>query len=239
MNERMIHCRRLFGVCAAVLLLSGCENTASRGLQGLRLPACSSEGSVFEKTDFGKWATLYHGQIDKVIEAHMKTMRDVDNKPLQCTNADYASLIPPSAPLKEAAAMLPAWKDRLKDLHETDMQSVLMEFLRVYECSLDEHSTFLNTRFDRTKITDIGQLAQEQSDVRDTVKREKALSREALDRTLGIVSGLDRLQPLTLDIECLKRSSLDLRNALGLASDVTSCLPRIWDAKGSLRDLAQ
>ncbi len=65
-----------------------------------------------------------------------------------------------------------------------------------------------------------------------------ATARPTLERTLSIIGGLDRLNLLKLDIECLRRASLDLRNTLGLVAEAASCMPRSWDVRGSLRDMA-
>ena len=45
----------------------------------------------------------------------------------------------------------------------------------------------------------------------------------------------DRLRALESGMECLARTSLDIRNALGLAAETAACLPRAWDARTSLR----
>jgi hypothetical protein len=219
-------------------LLAGCD-TIDRGLQTLRLPSCSAEGSVFEQMNFDGWDDLYHRQVDAVIEAHMKLMQNIGKEPMKCTEKDYTARVPATGPLRETASMIPAWEDRLGELNESDMQTVLLEFLRVYECSMDEDLLFLPVTLSKGATIPRGQYTDQLADVRAKVEQEKKIARESLNRTLSLVSGFDRLQPLTLDIECLKRSSLDLRNILGLASDASSCLPRVWDTKGSLRDLAE
>lgn len=223
-------------MAVAGLLLAGCESVGG-GLQALRLPACTAEESVFASTEFDRWDDVYHRQVDNVIEEHMERMKRIGTEPMRCTEEDYANRVPASTALRETAGMLPSWEDRLDDLYESDMQAVLLEFLRIYECSMGEHAQFLSVSASGSMT--FGELGTKQTEVRATVDRETVLARESLSRALGLVSGFDRLQPLSLDIECLKRSSLDLRNVLGLASDASSCLPRIWDAKGSLRDLTE
>lgn len=223
----------------ASALLCACEDSSNRGLAALKLPPCSAENSIFAEKPYKEWKDIYHTQVDKVIEAHMKAMNESAKKPLQCTKADQNALVPATDELKETAKMIPAWKDRIQDLKETDMQAVLLEFLRIYECSLDENILFLPVNLTARDGEQRGAFTDDMTEIRTASAEEKSLSRETLNRTLSIVSGFDRLQPLTLDIECLKRSSLDLRNILGIASDVSSCLPRIWDAKGSLRDLKE
>jgi hypothetical protein len=222
----------------AAIALTGCESIDA-GLQSLRLPSCSAEGSVFEQMNFEGWDDLYHRQVDAVIEAHMDIMKNIGEEPMKCTEKNYAARIPASSSLIETASMIPTWEDRINDVHEADMQTILLEFLRVYECSMDEHLIVLPVLLTKDTGLTRGLYTEQMTDVREVANREKKIARESLNRALSLVSGFDRLQPLTLDIECLKRSSLDLRNILGLASDASSCLPRIWDAKGSLRDLAE
>lgn len=239
MNKQTIMLRQILLIIGASVVVSACEDNSNRGLAALRLPPCSSENSIFAEKPYKEWKDLYHEQVDKVIEAHMQAMNESGQKPLQCTKADQNALIPATDALKEVAAMIPAWKDRISELKETDMQAVLLEFLRVYECSLDENILFLPVNLTIDDAEQRGAFTDDMTAIRTASAEEKTLSRETLNRTLSLVSGFDRLQPLTLDIECLKRSSLDLRNTLGIASDVSSCLPRIWDAKGSLRDLKE
>lgn len=225
---------RLSAYATAALLLAGCEASGGRA-SPLRLAACSAEGSVFEDREFDEWSDLYHSSVDKAVEAHLSSMRGIASQAIECTAEDYHGAIPASSQLQDIADMMPAWENR-SDLSESDFSAVLLEFLRVYECALNEHNELLPIS-DRTNST--GTLLEEQSDTAAFIERERTVARVTLERTLGLLGGFDRLQPLALDIECLKRSSLDLRNAVGLMSDVSSCLPRIWDAKGSLRDLAE
>ncbi len=217
------------------LALAGCEAGVGR-VESLRLAPCSAEGSIFEEEDFTEWKKIYHNAVNAAVESHMQTMKGITEQPIACTAENYASVLPSSSALRSIGEMLPSWKDRLSDLHESDMSAVLLEFLRVYECSMNEYAETLAFR-DRSNMT--GTLLDQQSRVANTIHNEQAISREALIRTLSLTGGFDRLQPLNIDIECLKRASLDLRNTVGLAADVASCMPRSWDPKGSLRDLAE
>jgi hypothetical protein len=216
-------------------MLAGCEAGTGR-VQSLRLPACSAEGSVFETLKFDDWKSAYHDSVNAAVETHIQTMKGITEQPIACTAANYTSVIPASGALRAIGGGLPAWKDRLGDLHEADMSAVLLEFLRVYECSMNEYLEKLPI-VDRSAMT--GTLIEQQGRIADRIRIEETISREALVRTLGLVGGFDRLQPLNIDIECLKRASLDLRNVTGLAADISSCMPRSWDVKGSLRDLAE
>jgi hypothetical protein len=230
--NRFLQSSAMMGIA---LVLAGCEAGVGR-VESLRLSPCSAEGSVFAERDFTEWKNVYHDAVNAAVESHMQTMRGVTDQPIACTAENYASVLPPSSALRSIGTMLPAWKDRLDELHESEMSAVLLEFLRVYECSMNEYlETFAIS--DRSNMT--GTLLEQQGRVSNTIRNEEAIAREALIRTLSLTGGFDRLQPLNIDIECLKRASLDVRNTVGLAADVASCMPRSWDIKGSLRDLAE
>ena len=124
-------------------------------------------------------------------------------------------------------------------LSELDFPVVLQELLRVYECSLLERQAFLPTLI----LQEHGgmnhwEFLDQQAEENQAINSDLRIARPALERTLQIVGGYDLLRPLALDIECIKRTSLDLRNVLGLAAEVSTCLPRSWDGHDSLRDLA-
>lgn len=222
------------------MFLSACEEAGNTN-RSLRLAPCSAEGSEFAKKDFEDWKSLYRENVDAVIESHMQMIKGISGMPLQCTAQDYRSVIPASPALKKVAEMLPAWKERASSgmLSEADMSAVMLEFLRVYECSMSEHLQYLPLTTRSGAGIELWDLTKRTADDGATISRERAVARVALERTLSLTGGFDRLLPLSIDIECLKRSSLDMRNTLGLASDISSCLPRIWDAKGSLRDAAE
>lgn len=238
-------------IIGAALLLSGCNDitTSSTYIETDRLAACTAEGSPFETLPFSKWPKTYHDTVAKVIEAHLKSVQDTKTTALRCTAPDYASLVLPTPELENLAKTLAPWKDpkKLNALSETELGPVLLEYLRIYECSLSERRNFLSTVVARdfansgaTASTPIEQRIDYNETVDEQqriIDHETAVSRTTLDRTLLIVGGEDRLRPLGLDIECLKRVSLDLRNVMGLLSQASACMPRIRDARGSLRDL--
>ncbi len=231
----------LLAICGA-LLLSACTPVAQkRRISGLA--PCTAAGSLFGTLPFDQWTTRYHGTVNDVVEAHLASISGIASMPLECTADDYASVVPPSQPLQTLARGLPAWNTaaRLDALSETDAAAVLLEFLRVYECSLNERRHYLPilaTR-DPAVLFNRGKYNKVQEEQRDAMARELDLARPALDRTLAIMAGFDQLRPLSIDLECVKRASLDVRNVLGLAAEASACLPRSWDAHGSLRDLSE
>lgn len=225
------------------LLLTGCAlNQTAQGPQSLHFAVCSKEGSGFEDKAFKEWKDYYHDNISKAIESHINRLGSVISSPLQCTAKDYSSLLPASEELRAIAKDLPAWSERpeaLKKLGELELGIVLLEFLRVYECSLNERREWLQVYITNEAESRMlrGDFNEQQASEEQLILRELATARPALERTLVVLSGMDRMQPLSLDIECIKRLSLDVRNGIGLAADVSACLPRALDAHNSLRDL--
>lgn len=242
----MLHKRTLAGfqtalIMATLLLVACADDPAQRGSQTSRLPPCSAEGSVFAERPFTQWRALYHTNVSKVVDAHLRDINRVNTLKLQCTADSYSELLPASIELRTVAQMIPQWRQiGIAKLTEADMSSVLLEFLRVYECSMNEREEFLSVLIPREQNRPLQRdefNKLKEADV-SIMNDERLIARPTLNRTLSLVGGYDRLRPLALDIECIKRASLDLRNVLGLAADASACLPRIWDAKQSLRDLA-
>lgn len=244
----MISNRSLRRPLTLALLLAGCTvlgacgivTTPNTGTDLQALAACTGSGSMFDHISFDDWPKTYHSTVANVIEAHMDSLKDATKLQLQCTAPDYASMVKPTQDLRDLAGQLPPWQDsqKLQSLSEADIGPVLLEYLRVYECALNERNNFKMIKIQQEKnggndFTNATEASREEG----IIDHELAIARPALDRTLQIVGGADRLRPLALDIECLKRTSLDIRNILGLVSQVSACLPRVRDARGSLRDL--
>lgn len=189
-----------------------------------------------EENRVDAWRRIYHTTVNDVVEAHL------EHTEITCTENARET---PSGMLLDLAAKLPPWSDDedISRLTERDVGAVLLEHLRVYECSLKEHAFFLPSDIDEELLRRGGGKyerslhTEELSDRQEEIYAELKLSRRALHRTLTVIGGMDRLRPLNASLECLQRSSLDIRNILGLTADTAACLPRTWDARGSLRDL--
>lgn len=244
MNKNRILIGLRLCIPCAVLVLAACSvDIVKQGREALKLSPCSAEGSLFADLPYEQWDNIYHMMVNSGVTVHVNGLAQASTQALMCTAPEYEAIVPASEELRRIAASLPAWKDekRLSALSETDFGVVMLEFLRVYECSLNEQSLYKATRIkpDAGTTLDFQTLSIKMKEMQAEIDKEKLIARTAMERTLSIVGGYDRLRPLTLDIECLKRASLDLRNILGLAADASSCLPRIWDAKTSLRDLKE
>jgi len=241
----------LLAGCVAVLL-AGCGfSEPDAGNSILKLPECSNADTVFATLQIDSMAGVYHSTVARVVNAHLNELTDINTRPLQCTANDYRGLLQPSDPLQDLANQMPEWGPS-RPVSEADLASVLLEYLRVYECSLLQRAQFLNVFILREQGTleqtidgfqlqtlPTDTLTKESARQADLIRTELATARPALERTLALLGGIDRLRPLAAELECLKRASLDLRNLTGLAAEAASCMPKIWDSRGSLRDIAE
>lgn len=191
---------------------------------------------------------LYDAYVGAVIQAHMQ---------LHTQKTDSCKENPPFSPatgaLRALAAELPPWKSEMRvlTLTEQQMTGVLLEYMRVYKCSLFEYAEAAQSPavvwwFAADHLTD--EPGEEYVDditayatsaplaINRLVNREIATAEEAMERTIAFVGGIDRLHAGDVDFECVRRASLDLRNVLGLLSEALSCAARSLDAKSSLRD---
>lgn len=253
--------KKILTLIAFCIFLASCAPRGTPPRAGIGtntiLGACEGKGSPFDtdseknplSTPFAQWIDTYHDSVDRVVNAHMNAIRGaVKEQPLKCTAKTLYALLQPTGPLSALAETLPPWKHPvyLKNLSEADIGSVLLEHLRVYECALKERKKFLiqEVQTDLDKNPDVSKPVTRPQVLTQTDKEQKQINdelvaaRAALNRTLTIIGSLDRLRPISLELECIQRASLDLRNAFGLAADATACLPRIWDTRGSLRDLS-
>lgn len=248
MNKRIA----ITGVFAAAVLAGCGASEPDVGNNVLKLPGCGTNDGMFDTTLLEATIEEYHLTVAGVIDAHINDLSDINTLPLTCTANDYRGLLAPSSALESLAARLPEWgPSRAGELSEADMGSVLLEHLRVYECALYRRSQFLEVFIIRERGTtgkvngeDIQtissfDLSEEQRRQQSLIEHELLTARPTLERTLAFIGGIDRLRPLTAELECLKRASLDLRNSMGLMAESASCMPKIWDARGSLRDLPE
>lgn len=222
---------------SALLLLGGCAaRTSVQDMDIDRLASCSIEDSPFNAADFLKWKETYHGTVASVIDANLRSLS-------QNTCQENANGLPgPTTELKTLAETLPPWNTpaRLTALSEADIGAVLLEYARTYECAMLDYRTFLYPNVmknDPKKDTmTIGEFQQLQQDRNDLIARELATARTSLNRALAVIGRTNRLRSVLGDVNCFTAASLDLRNQLGLAAEISSCLPRFESANGSLRD---
>ncbi|OIO54351.1 hypothetical protein AUJ46_03365 [Candidatus Peregrinibacteria bacterium CG1_02_54_53] len=198
----------------------------------------------FRDGNFSAWPAEYHRIVGTVVDEHLQSFM----RPPNCSALTGDGVLPGGAQLSALAKMLPSWKSA--SVSQWEAGSVLLEFLRAYECALEERLYFLHPDAllelemkmqEREDDSDIylSLLNTEVSEEDQTITTELATARPSLNRTLSVLAGLSRLLPLHSELQCIERSSLDIRNALALAAETSACLPRIWNAKDPLRDLPQ
>lgn len=247
MNKRI----SLVGALLSLSTLAGCGIIEQdRGSSSLMLPPCSNLGNVFGSSRAETMQSAYHGTVANVINAHINDLADINTQLLQCTANEFRGLVEPSSALTDLARLLPEWGPSRPDVSEADLAAILLEYLRVYECSLQQRGQFLSvfilreqgqftTQPDGSEIQFMpsSDLTEQQEKESAIIAHELSTARPILERTLAFLGNIDRFRPLSAELECLKRASLDLRNAMGLLAESASCMPKIWDARGSLRDL--
>jgi len=197
-----------------------------------------SDGAFRPTGKLDAWRQRYDSNINDIIKAH------TEDRAIQCTEIARES---PSGFLRSVAKDLAPWStpERLDALSEEDMGAVLIEQLRVYQCRIREQLLFRTVRTDLETLKRQGTLTKlsigtewmAYSEQTAWAEREFVESSKALLRTLKFLEGANRLRPLDDSLECLARTSLDIRNTLGLAADVSACLPRVWDTRGTLKNL--
>lgn len=193
-----------------------------------------------------KWPENYHNTVERILDEYTKPIEKI-----ACLENDIFPVEEDDA-LYELASKLPPWStpEKLADLQRNDVGFVLLEFLRIYECALLDRKNFaelyVNDKYaqdqDEGRVrSDLDlRLGTQRARIdaeRSVVAQELAIARPTLEKALLVISGNNRLSVLDAELQCLQRASLDIRNALSLAADTSSCLPRIWNTKDVLRNL--
>jgi hypothetical protein len=125
---------------------------------------------------------------------------------------------------------------------------VVADFQRLYECKLSEFDASWSTtvvaqgydRYDSsaqkgkpiTQFTETPRIVEFQNSLHEEVE----LTRLALQRSLLTLRSLELGAPINVELNCLEREMLDMRNELSLLADASACFPRIWDAATSLHE---
>jgi hypothetical protein len=204
--------------------------------------ACGDSETLFKSTGSGTvndWSKTYHATVGRVVQESLLT----NATSIVCTDHPYVRASPALQALGRA---LPTWQNPAVILTENEMPAVLLEYLRVYECALQERSYFLSTRLEQEiagaqnssagggKVFAGLTVVQAMSLNGQQIARELDLSRKALERTLTLLAGQRRLNPLLVNLQCLERASLDIRNGLGLAAEAGTVFWRGLDARAFL-----
>ena len=223
--------------------------------------------------DVEYWRNTFHTTVSSVVDEYFTPAK------LECSGSSHAQAFPPRPILLKLANTLPSWRTLTWQLHnektssnwwdifsggnvdwtqvnynslhlsELDIGTVLLEYLRMYECALVERTLFLPThtldQVSKREALLSGNILPTLEHMivavivwtdRETIIEELLIARRAINRTVTMLSGYNRFNVLNMELQCLQQASLDMRNGLALAADSASCLPRIWNAKDPLRD---
>lgn len=193
-----------------------------------------------------RWSEQYHQTVSGIVEAHL----GVSTQQIECSGQPRTR---PSGPLSEVASQMEPWKSGT-EFYEEDMMPILSAYLETYECALRAYRARhygellrqasalprTNSVFPFPSLNSAGSpllpplVAQWFKEV-PLIEHELALARPALQRTFTYLNGQDRLRALDINLTCLERASLDIRNSMSLAAEASACFPsRIWDSRGGL-----
>lgn len=205
---------------------------------------------------FDAWGPTYHKNVNEIVEYFFGKPTD-DNLALRQSSAIAASCgnggggdVHVSPKLSTIAKGLEPWAGSSTAFQSSDIAPVLLEYLRVYECSLAERSTELPLAIWREESARRGGLPggitanpiEYQNlltmwyEQKNTINHELSISRPTLERVLALMGTVNMTRMVVQDTECLQRASLDIRNVIALSADAAACLPRIWNAKDPLRN---
>lgn len=218
--------------------------TVKSGWKTPSLPACEAneklfprEGTVTEGTSLvDRWSKLYHDRVRLVVDEHIRQLQ-------------IGSTCGTSARTNPSPALELLGKDLGRDdVHQEDFATLLLRYLETYECALQSEEFVVEAQAENVLANRKKQKNEQYTfgilDFQEEVQRERSqiaqelrIARSANHRTLVYLSGYGRFQPLNSALQCLMGATVDIRNSLDLAAEASACLPRIWDAKTSLRTL--
>jgi hypothetical protein len=167
---------------------------------------------------------LYHWTVDQLVEERMNlydgTVTLACGESWEEQLVKYVSpdvvigkkgIVPAGTILAKVASGLQLFEG--KSVSYADFPKILAEHWREYDCYLQNAS-----QDDRT------------------IRKERVAASLAYDHLLSVLSNSERFLPAHVGLTCLIRTALDTRNALGLYSDVSACVPaRLSLPRTSLR----
>ncbi len=195
---------------------------------GANLVACGASPSLFPPEKSLQWDDMFRARVKEILDADATVT-------ISCT--DNAKAVA-SDPLKALAQDMPKWKDAPID--ESDMAQILLDYLETYGCAERSRADTILNEVTGTAGIGYEQIGTATKKRMDDAQAQLDATREAMKRTLQLLIGRSKLQPLDRSFTCLNRSSKDIRNIFGLLAEESACVPvRTWDTKTSLRDLSQ
>ncbi len=213
------------------------EDSATSVFPGL--PPCQSAPELFPD-DPGdpkalQWQQIFRDTVKGVIDA------ETVNTQLSCT--DNARM-PASQQLKDLAAKLPLWRDH-DPLYSSDTPAVILDYLETYGCALKAKGVVLPYDMalyaqQKGQPLSLFDFLEQNTEWFDQSDSQLGIATETVRRSLLLLMGERKLDPLNRVFTCFNRASKDLRNILGLLGEASACTPvRTWDALGPLRQLSE
>lgn len=248
---------RLPALACGVLLLAACgEQIGPEEYSARPRSPCSAEGTPFADTPFAdydptdgsatyQWHAIFERELRAVVDAHTQSLLggEEEGAPrIDCTAATYREMFPASPALRALAAKLPEFRDRAGRLSEMDIGVVLQEWLRVYQCALDEETLYAQPHIarDLQKIgmddLTYGQVALQATTHAAYAENEMRWAASLMERVTTLIGGFGRLRPLYAELTCLERATADIHNNLSLLAEAGVCMPRSVNARSTLRD---
>jgi hypothetical protein len=251
----------LFGTLLALSVIAGIsqwltsaslvqfiEDPLYRGVIPVQNAAgCTSEGSPFdpEEDSSMKNATKviekFHEEVSDVVAEHEYFLKTPSR--WKCDAKTFDELMPPSPKLQAMAKKLPGLSKNDKKAGFSSFVPILAEYQRVYECRMLELTegrigAVLEGQ-DTSASSEPGSNAEvidRATSLTALLVSERHTSRLALERTFNTFRSFELAAPMNIELNCLQREAVDLRNALSLLADTASCMPKIWDAVTSLHE---
>jgi hypothetical protein len=253
------------GRFAADLLGGNTKVTAPNGKE-VRvddLRACTSEGTMFQDMQSATDViSLFKQNVSTVVHERQQYLEkssawECDKDPpapkLTALAARLPGLSIPRTNGTDSMYLAP------RPIGFNSFASVLGEYMREYECKLSElqqQSLALVSSGDDidepcTETTSSAGTSSSCPPVsgydvfertgayQQRLQEERTIARTALERTFETLRSFETNYAVAVDLVCIQRLSLDLKNEMSLLADSVSCMPKIWDAVTSLHDRAK
>jgi len=187
---------------------------------------------------------LWQEQYHTIVAAIAASAANQPSEP-DCLSENLMPAPDPDDALYKLAEHLAPWKeaDAREQLTTDDVWTVLLEYLREYECALVERYFYLFSDAIAEQGVQTGNVAFHWNEVFEAyfkqyplIRSELQSARPALHRTITLLHGNKSMHRISREVQCLYRASKDIRNAFALGAETAACFPRVQDAKDPLRD---
>lgn len=218
--------------------------------------ACASQGTMFENIHQPTKVTeLFSLRMNAIVDERLRLL----NTPSAWSCIASGGVQQPLMPeLQALADDMPGWHYVMqtavlgspqtlvnrKPVTWENFSSVALEFVREYECKLSElQDQAINVVLTDNDIENpdpaglySATLASRITNLIQLMTDERQRARTATERTINTLRSFEMHLPFTLQMHCMQRTAMDLKNTLALTADAVSCMPKIWDSVTSIHD---